>query len=231
MSQPPIELKGSSFTLSVVHLNMDNPEIIGKALLDKISEAPAFLKNAPVVINIARLDSDINWPPLQRAIVETGLKIIGVSGCKQVELRSKIQATGLPVLNEGKTAPIPMPINSTLPSPSASPILKALIVSTPVRSGQKIFAKQTDLIVTNNVSTGAELVADGNIHVYGMMRGRALAGANGDQDARIFCTQLAAELVSIAGSYWLMDQIPADYFGKSATLSLIDGVLTIAALN
>lgn len=231
MSQPHIELKGSSFTLSVVHLNMDNPEIIRSALKDKIAEAPDFLKNAPVVINIAKLDSNINWSPLQRAIDETGLKIIGVSGCKHAELRSQIQVTGLPVLNEGKTATKPVPVNSTLLSPSASPILKARIVTTPVRSGQKIYAKQTDLIVTNNVSTGAELVADGNIHVYGIMRGRALAGANGDQDARIFCTQLAAELVSIAGSYWLMDQIPADYSGKSATLSLVDGVLTIAALN
>lgn len=231
MSQPPIELKGSSFTLSVVHLNLDNAEIVRNALLDKIAEAPAFLKNAPVVINIARLTSNFDWPALQRAIEETGLKILGVSGCKHAELRSQIQATGLPVLNEGKSANKPLPIQATLPDPASLPILRARIVTTPVRSGQKIYAKQTDLIVINNVSTGAELVADGNIHVYGIMRGRALAGANGDPDARIFCTQLAAELVSIAGSYWLMDQIPADFSGKSATLSLVNGVLTIAALN
>lgn len=231
MSQPPIELKGSSFTLSVVHLNLDDPKIIRNALLNKIAEAPAFLKNAPVVINIAKLNTPIDWSSIQRAIDETGLKIIGVSGCKNADLRSVIQAAGLPVLNEGKTANQALSFSTTLPDPSTSSILKARIVTTPVRSGQKIYAKQTDLIVTNNVSTGAELVADGNIHVYGMMRGRALAGANGFQDAHIFCTQLAAELVSIAGSYWLMDQIPADYYGKSATLSLLAGVLTIAALD
>jgi len=87
------------------------------------------------------------------------------------------------------------------------------------------------LIVTNHVSAGAELIADGNIHVYGMMRGRALAGASGDRDAQIFCTNLAAELVSIAGVYWLSDQIPATFSGKAARLQLAESDLTIQPLN
>ncbi len=96
-----------------------------------------------------------------------------------------------------------------------------------MRSGQRIYAPQCDLIVTSHVSAGAELIADGNIHVYGMMRGRALAGASGDRETQIFCTNLMAELVSIAGEYWLSDQIPAEFYGKAARLQLVENALTV----
>lgn len=99
-----------------------------------------------------------------------------------------------------------------------------------MRSGQQIYARSCDLIVTSHVSAGAELIADGNIHVYGMMRGRALAGAAGDSGSQIFCSHLSAELVSIAGQYWLSDQIPENYYGQAARLTLSDGALTIQPL-
>lgn len=100
-----------------------------------------------------------------------------------------------------------------------------------MRSGQRIYAPGADLVVTSHVSAGAELIADGNIHVYGTMRGRALAGASGDKEAQIFSTNLAAELVSIAGVYWLSDQIPAEFYNKAARLRLADGALTVQPLN
>lgn len=89
------------------------------------------------------------------------------------------------------------------------------------------------MIVTSSVSAGAEVIADGNIHIYGMMRGRALAGVSGDVQSQIFCTHLAAELVSIAGRYWLSDQIPEPYFGQPARINLnqLDNVLTIKPLD
>ncbi len=95
--------------------------------------------------------------------------------------------------------------------PAAAPAaLKTRLVTEPVRSGTQIYARGSDLIVTASVSPGAELVADGNIHVYGALRGRALAGAGGDEAARIFCTRLEAELVSIAGRYLVSEHLPAD---------------------
>ena len=115
--------------------------------------------------------------------------------------------------------------------PVASQITKTRLIDQPVRSGQRIYAPHCDLIVTNHVSAGAELIADGNIHVYGMMRGRALAGAGGDRDAQIFCTNLSAELVSIAGEYWLSDNIPAEFYGKAARLRLGENALTVQPLN
>ena len=231
MSQTPIEFKGSSFTLSVVHLHHSQPEVIRQALQDKIDQAPDFLKNAPVVLNVAGLSGNVNWKQLQQAVASTGLRIVGVSGCKDESLKRMIVKAGLPVLSEGKEAKKrsdePDPVEAV---PAPEPVARTRIITTPVRSGQQIYARNADLIVTSSVSAGAELVADGNIHVYGMMRGRALAGAGGDRDCQIFCTNLAAELVSIAGEYWIMDQIPAEFFGKAARLCLKEGALTIQTL-
>ncbi|MBD9551443.1 septum site-determining protein MinC [Pantoea sp. PNT01] len=237
MSQTPIEFKGSSFTLSVVHLHHHDPVVIRKALQDKIDQAPDFLKNAPVVLNVATLSAEVNWKQLQQAILATGLRIVGVSGCKNDALKRMISRAGLPVLAEGKEsrpraeAPPPVPVPEPLPVVTETVATKTRIVNTPVRSGQQIYARDADLIITSSVSAGAELVADGNIHIYGMMRGRALAGASGDRNCQIFCTNLAAELVSIAGEYWIMDQIPQEFFGKAARLCLQDGALTIQTLN
>jgi septum site-determining protein MinC len=235
MSQTPIEFKGSSFTLSVVHLHHSQPEVIRQALQDKIDQAPAFLQNAPVVLNVSALNGDINWKQMQQAVIATGLRIVGVSGCKDEALKKMIARAGLPVLSEGKEnrkraeAPVAEDVPPIV-APVAETASKTRIINTPVRSGQQIYARNADLIVTNSVSAGAELVADGNIHIYGMMRGRALAGASGERDSQIFCTNLAAELVSIAGEYWIMDQIPAEFFGKAARLCLKEGALTIQTL-
>ncbi len=88
MPQSPIEFKGSSFTLSVVHLHHHEPEVIRKALQDKIDQAPDFLKNAPVVLNVAALNAAVNWKQMLQAVSATGLRIVGVSGCKDEALKS-----------------------------------------------------------------------------------------------------------------------------------------------
>ncbi|MGV3344389.1 septum site-determining protein MinC [Enterobacteriaceae bacterium LUAb1] len=232
MSQTPIELKGSSFTLPVIHLHHDFPDVVREAIQSKISQAPAFLKNAPVVINVSRLSAGVNWPAMQQAITATGLRIVGVSGCDNEQLKAALVHTGVPILSEGKTASRQIADNASSQADSTAPPTapKTKIINTPVRSGQQIYAKNGDLIVTSNVSAGAELISDGNIHVYGIMRGRALAGASGARDCQIFCTHLTAELMSIAGEYWLMDQIPAAFLGKAARLYLEDGALTIQTL-
>ncbi|SFR07403.1 MULTISPECIES: septum site-determining protein MinC [unclassified Enterobacter] len=233
MSNAPIELKGSSFTLSVVHLHDAKPEVIRQALRDKIAQAPAFLQHAPVVINVAGVEGSVDWASLSDAVTSTGLRIIGISGCKDAALKAEIDQAGLPLLTEGKekaARPTPAPAE-VAEEPTAAPVTKTRLIDVPVRSGQRIYAPNCDLIVTSHVSAGAELIADGNIHIYGMMRGRALAGASGDRESQIFCTHLTAELVSIAGEYWLSDQIPAEYYGKAARLLLADNALAVQPLN
>ncbi|MGL4859352.1 MAG: septum site-determining protein MinC [Enterobacteriaceae bacterium] len=225
MIQSPIELKGSNFTLSVIQLNQASPETIRLALLEKIQQAPAFLRNAPVVLNVSKLSADANWPAIKQAVEQTGLHVVGVSGWQQQdELKQAVVAAGFPLLNEGNR-------QKQSATPVAEPVItRSKIVSTPIRSGQQIYARNSDLIVLAHVSAGAELVADGNIHIYGVMRGRALAGASGDGESQIFCTQLNAELVSIAGQYWLSDQIPAPFYGSACRICWRDNVLSIEPL-
>ncbi|VTP69335.1 Septum site-determining protein MinC [Leclercia adecarboxylata] len=153
MSNTPIELKGSSFTLSVVHLHEAKPEVIRQALEDKIAQAPAFLTHAPVVINVSSLEAPVNWHHLQQAVSATGLRIVGISGCKDAELKAEIDRAGLPLLNEGKDkAPRAEP--PAPPELPVTPVTKTRLIDLPVRSGQRIYAPNCDLIVTNHVSAG-----------------------------------------------------------------------------
>ena len=115
------------------------------------------------------------------------------------------------------------------PSPDAETIIEerlvtrpSKVITRPVRSGQQVYAEGVDLIVLNQVSEGAEVIADGNIHIYGALRGRAIAGARGDAGARIFCQQMNAELVSIAGNFLLSDDMQKD-FAKQAVQIHLEG--------
>lgn len=112
-----------------------------------------------------------------------------------------------------------------------APASTSVIVTEPVRSGQRLFADRGDLVVMAPVSSGAELIAHGNIHVYGPLRGRALAGVNGDKAARIFCQSLEAELVAIAGLYRTSDDLPADLRNKRVQAFLQDDALKIEPLK
>jgi septum site-determining protein MinC len=109
----------------------------------------------------------------------------------------------------------------------SSAAAKSRLITQPVRSGTQVYARDADLVVTAPVSAGAEIMADGNIHVYAALRGRALAGAGGDAEARIFCSRLEAELVSIAGHYLVSDQIPPEFRGLPVQIALVDDRLTI----
>src|SRR5690606_29006643 len=114
---------------------------------------------------------------------------------------------------------------------AASASAPGLIQATPVRSGQQIYAEQRDLTVLAPVGAGAEVLADGSIHIYGALRGRALAGARGNEGARIFCREFHAELVAVAGHYKVMEDIPAALHGKAVQVWLENGQLKLAALD
>ncbi|HBB24549.1 MAG TPA: septum site-determining protein MinC, partial [Pseudomonas sp.] len=121
---------------------------------------------------------------------------------------------------------------SKAPAKPAEPVYRPTrVVTTPIRGGQQIYAQGGDLIVLAPVSPGAELLADGNIHVYGPLRGRALAGIKGDTSARIFCQQLAAEMVSIAGQYKVAEDLRRDpLWAEAVRISLSGDVLNITRL-
>ncbi len=105
-----------------------------------------------------------------------------------------------------------------------------MLVTRPVRSGQQVYSRDTDLIITGSVGAGAEVLADQNIHVYGPLRGRALCGVSGSTSARIFCQSLEAELVSVAGNFRVLEEIPAELRGKPAQIWLDKDRLNIEPL-
>ncbi|HSX65150.1 MAG TPA: septum site-determining protein MinC [Pseudoxanthomonas sp.] len=115
------------------------------------------------------------------------------------------------------------------PAPAAAASKPGLMQKTPVRSGQQLYAENRDLTVLSTVGAGAEVIADGSIHIYGTLRGRALAGAQGNTDARIFCREFHAELVAIAGHYQVLDDIPKELRGKPVQIWLEQGQLKFAA--
>lgn len=224
-----VKIKGSYFPLLVMYVYSTCSEVIRRSLKEKIEKAPFFfLKNTPIVINMSNLSHCKNWDALYQTISDFGLFIVGVCCCYDNKLKEIIIRSGIPILTQGTS--IKNKYFSECLHKNIPVISKTQLINTPIRSGQKIYARNRDLIVVANVSAGAEIIADGNIHIYGTMRGRVLAGASGNKESQIFCTHLSPELVSIGGSYWLSDQIPKEFSGKSVRLSLKDDTLIIQHL-
>jgi septum site-determining protein MinC len=121
----------------------------------------------------------------------------------------------------------PPPI-ATPPAPATAIGTRTRVVTQPVRSGTQIYARGGDLIVLSSVSPGAEIIADGHVHIYGTLRGRAIAGASGDTEARIFVGKLEAELLCVAGHYLVSEAIPAEHIGQAVQVTLSDDRLTLS---
>lgn len=221
------KLKGSFFPLSVLHLINPNIEKVVAQLDDIVQQAPNLLKNAPLIIDLDMLNPATEMPNfnvLNDVLKSYGLIPIGVGHTDEAQAKAAIEG-GLAVLPNLPTEPV-KPNTKT-----AKTTAESKIINSPIRSGQQIYAKNADLIVLNSVSPGAEILADGHIHVYGALRGRALAGVNGNKNARIFCQLLEAELVSIAGCYMLHEDIDVLQNTQAMQIYLQDGHLRIASLN
>lgn len=244
---PGAELKGSVFTLTVVRLLSSEPEDIERDLREKIATGPRFFANAPVVLDLDRvrdIRSDLNFPALVQLLKELALVPVGVRHATPAQQEAAIEA-GLAVVKGGEVRELPAApeppdsakakaekpqgpdeIQAPLPKPSpetesSDSVVRAKAVHRPVRSGQQIYAKNRDLVVLAAVNAGAEVVADGDIHIYGPLRGRALAGAQGDRQARIFCQVMAAELIAIAGHYQVLDEsVPQEVRGRAVQIYL-----------
>jgi septum site-determining protein MinC len=234
----PFQLKGGSLTTVVLKLVDPTDEEFFPQLFRRIRQAPSFFKNAPVIIDLEDLSPGLaqpidlrqlqDWlrqhemipigvqggtPEGQRAAIEAGLPVVPFARSSKADLSGKERA-----VEEPKAAPEPakeLPLKGEPP-----PARPTVLVKDPVRSGRRIYAKHGDLIVLAPVSAGAELLADGHIHIYSTLRGRALAGLSGDRNARIFCQCLQAELVSIAGLYRLSEDIEKTVYKKSVQIFL-----------
>lgn len=199
------KLKGRLYTLTVLHLLEQDQSLFEHYLDEVVAKAPRMFDNAPLVLDLSQINNEaLDLQALCQNLRQRNIVPVAVQGANPV-LASIAQCAGLGVLHASTNHDKPLfeEPQDELPTP-LEPI-KNKLVTTPVRSGQQVVCKGGDLVITSTVSHGAELLADGNIHVYGALRGRALAGMSGDKQARIFCQALEADLVSIAGFYRLSD--------------------------
>ncbi len=226
---------------------------LANEMRERVQRAPNLFGRAAVVLDFGGL-SKVPSPEEARALVESlheaGVFPVALAyGTKEVDALS--QALGLPLLAKFRAQYEPVAGASAATTPAAAaetvspkpssaaaalnPVSPksgpGLMHASPVRSGQQVYADNRDLTVVSTVGAGAEVIADGSIHIYGPLRGRALAGAQGDENARIFCREFHAELVAVAGHYKVLEDIPAELRGKPVQVWLEQGQLKLAALD
>ena len=217
-----LEFKGRMLMMTVLLLKDLDPNTLHRQVSQRLDDAAQWLRDAPVVVDLAHPE-DTDQVALMAAVdTLRGLGVNLVALARNEHLDSDTAAMlGLGSISLAGGRDVP---RSAEPAPQAEQPADAghtLVIDQPVRSGQQIYSRG-DLIVLAPVSTGAELLAEGHIHVYNTLRGRALAGVRGDQSARIFCQKLDAELVSIAGIYRVAEDLP-DQHRKQAVHITLDG--------
>jgi septum site-determining protein MinC len=235
---PAFELKAAAFTLPVIRLMGLDMDAVAEQLAPRVEQAPAFFLHTPVVVDLGALadsDGEVGFPQLVGLLRGLGMIPIGVRGGTTAQ-HEAAQAMELAILSDGarpkgKGGGDPLPAASETPQPPPARVETGpTLITRPVRSGQRVYAAGGDLTVVAAVSSGAELMADGNIHVYGALRGRVMAGLKGRTDARIFCQDLQAELISVAGHYRVSENIPASLKGQRVQIFLDHEVLRIEPL-
>ncbi len=228
-SPPALEFKSSTFSVPVLIITTNDLMVIEHQLQEKIQLAPEFFKNSPLVIDLQELNKqelETNIEELTELIYKLGLLPIGIRGGNQ-EQNKKALELGIPMHSTQNSAAVePKAAKVVVPEPAATDIATTTLITQPVRSGQRVYASG-DLIIVAQVSAGAEILAEGNIHVYSSLRGRALAGVQGNSNARIFCSDLQAELISIAGNYKINEDLKDDVRNKPVQVYLQDHTLII----
>lgn len=198
------------------------------------TQSEAFLLDLDAIAQPAQLDLD----QIRALFLAKGIRIIALRH-RDMAVAELARQYGLAYVNTVATPRSELPVAEASPAPAPAPITPAapqaastLVIDRPVRAGQQIYAKGGDLVVLATVNVGAELIADGSIHVYAPMRGRALAGARGNTQARIFVKAMEAELVSIAGVYRTIEQaLPDSIQGKPTQIYLENERLVMTALG
>jgi septum site-determining protein MinC len=252
-TQDACDLRFGQVGIANVRVRRADAAALCDELERRVRSAPQLFSRAAVVLDLSHLldlPDDGTVDALLEAVRSAGMLPVGLAyGTSEVEALA--QRMGLPLIAKFRAAyepadggsiapPAPSsapaepvrraePVRSE-PAPAAEPTLGAQLYEGTVRSGQQVYARDRDLVVTGAIANGAEVIADGSIHVYGGLRGRAMAGAQGDEKARIFVSDFRAELVAIAGHYRVFEQIPKDLEGQSVRCWLEGEKLLIAKL-
>ncbi|MEO9275553.1 septum site-determining protein MinC [Marinomonas sp. 5E14-1] len=241
MTDSCFQLKGSVVTTILLEVQTFSLDDITFQLKKKIEQVPHFFNQAPIIIDISKMKRGITldeFEALIRSVSALGLGVIGWrchpeslpvwKGSVSIPLLPASKARAIQTVPEIKEEVSPDVVVKTVVEERLVP-QATKVITKPIRSGQQVYA-EGDLIILAQVSAGAEVLADGNIHVYGPLRGRALAGVKGDREARIFCKSMEAELVSIAGNFMLSDALQDIVWKDSAQVLLVDDSLEVTPL-
>ena len=244
-------IRGRMVSLTVLELFDNDLKELSRQIREKAAQAPAFFRHAPLLLDFENFDAEVDITWLENAfklLIDNNFVPVGITGAHpslEDAARNRgiaIWPSGGSVRHEAEPEPEPEPEPEKAQPQTAQPEKPQKVTSTatvhsvtkvlhqPVRSGQRVYAEGGDLIVLSSVSTGAEILADGHIHVYGTLRGRALAGVQGNESARIFCHDLQADLVAIAGYYVISDDLPLDKRNKAVQIFLNQEQLQIESL-
>lgn len=244
--RPAFQLKSTSVSLTALELAYFDDHAFETALREKIRQAPGFFRDIPIIISLEQyegLTSELDFFKLLGICRRHNIYVVGVRGGDEDQRRLARHAAIACLPGGGRTTKAaapdepaesdPQQESPVEPAPSAqtAAAAPARIVSQTVRSGQQIYAPEGDLIILAPVQAGAEVLAAGNIHVYGPLRGRALAGVHGQESARVFCQSLEAELVSIAGHYKISEDLQERGWKAPVQIQLRDDLLVVTPLD
>jgi septum site-determining protein MinC len=233
------EIRFGQVGLAQMRIRSTDADALRVQLAKRVAAAPALFERAALCLDLSPLDHDVSAAelrPMLDAIRRCGVLPVGLAhGTAAIEALAREldlpvltqfraqQSYGAAVASVKAVAQPPAPVAPVAPVAPAAPVaaateeivaIPALMHHRPVRSGQRIYARHRDLVVTSAVGAGAEVMADGCVHVYGSLRGRAMAGVRGEVSARVFCHEFNAELVSVAGVFRVFETIPPDLAGK-----------------
>lgn len=235
MKEQIIDLKGEMSLLTVLVLHSTDRQAIGEALEAKQQQASHFLEKSPIIIDCQLLGEsglELDFVELKLQLSKLGFVPVGLRNLWEPAETKAIEA-GWALLRPSKQQAVPNtppPTEVSLPTEQPEAVQRLLVVDRPVRSGQQVYCPYGDIVVLQQTSAGSELLAGGSVHVYGALRGRVLAGVQGDTQARIFCERLEAELIAIAGRYRLLDEIESNLKGQAVMIYLDQEKLKIVPI-
>lgn len=230
-SPATFEIKSANLPLVSLLLKSAQLPDLAQELQARFGDLPDFFDHDPLVIDLAPLQADaaaqdIDFPALLQLLRGYRVLPVAARGGSPAQMQAALQAGLAPAADlvaapARRSEPAPAPA----PTPAAElPASTALVIDRPLRSGQQVYARGRDLVVMAMVNPGAEVIADGNVHVYAPLRGKAIAGARGNTEARIFSLCLEPELISIAGVYRTSDvPLPPDVLSRPTQVRLVGG--------
>ncbi len=227
----PFDMKAGQFTIPTLVLRDTDLAGLDAFLAQQVARLPSFFDQAPVAIDLSSLPNQgelSEFPMVVGMLRGHGMIPVGVRGAS-TEQKAQAMALELAIMPAGRRGAVARTESATRDAVPTTD-RRALVVEKPVRSGQRVYARGGDLVVLAGVSSGAEVMADGHIHAYGALRGRAMAGVTGDKEARIFCRSLGADLVSIAGLYRVSEKLEGRYLGRAVQISLAGDALKFKLL-